>query len=100
MTRPKLLSEIKYALNYINYTEEKEKQVKKAYKKLKKDLVHLKKLKKAYKILIDFIPKLEDFKWDEKSKCYVCIEEIDFDKMYSALSKEEYELLKEVQNER
>lgn len=90
MTISKLLSEIKYALDYILYTEEKEKEVKKAFKKLKLKLKRLTKLEKVVKIFKNQMPPLTLFKWNEEHKAF---EYIDYDTNYWSLTIEEYALL-------
>lgn len=55
MTRNKLLKDIKYAMEHINYDEKREKEWKKAFKKLKQDLKCKKKLELFINILRDYI---------------------------------------------
>lgn len=64
MTRAKLLRDINYALNHIQYGEEKEKKVKKAFKKLKEDLKLLKALQKENQELKSSYESLKKDYWE------------------------------------
>lgn len=117
MTRQKLFSEISYALGYIAYTEEKEKEVKKAFRKLKKDFKKIKPLEEENKKLKEENKKLKAAinilkKVGSTVNCLIFNmkfykeqykEDLPFEKAFylcdfKDVTKEEYELLKEVLN--
>lgn len=117
MTRTELLKNINYALNHIQYGAEKEKEIKAAFKKLKKDLKFLELLRKEIKATIKILEatktasyKLESvinilkdtFKYElgvsfVGDKYHYSLEFL-FNNQYFSITKEEYELLKEVLN--
>lgn len=125
MTRTELLKHINYALNHIQYGEEREKEIKAAFKKLKQDLKRIKPLEKEVKDLIaateEFINennqhmvnqglKIKKYKKaikiikDKKVSIELLLKTDNFNQynrtrhLYNAdfLTQEEYKLLKEV----